>query len=487
MRHSKVSRRKFLGTLGAASTIAAAGCLDDSGNGNGNGGNGNGNGGNGNGGNGNGNGGNGNGNGTVTGTPESVSGTFSVGLLQDFSGPLPDYGAQGTTGFYSGLAYKADDDPLGSDAVDEGDYEYSVGDIDVEIHARDTQFNPTQAQELATDLVSEQEVDLLYGVGNSNGASRVINQVVDRTNVPYIAGPAASASITNSPETCRERVFRANENTAMDARSGGVYIAEETEVDQIALFGADYSFGRAVVENYKQVLQNRGVEIVLERFVDRGYAEWPGLLEQAQEAGAQGMVGGFTAQTLIPFASSFLEGDYDMRLFGGFATRVTLTPVGSTLSDVLGENFTNEGLANANFGPFTTRYHWNQYDNAINDQFVQDHRDAYDMVPDLFTSGAFTAASAAIEALRNEGEVGSDALVAGMTGLTVTDTPKGENGYQFQEYNNQARSAMTVAPVEVTPDSEGDWPAAIQPGEPIETISADQVTIPAEDVECDLA
>jgi branched-chain amino acid transport system substrate-binding protein len=108
-------------------------------------------------------------------------------------------------------------------------------------------------------------------------------------------------------------------------------------------------------------------------------------------------------------------------------------------------------------------------------------------VPDLFTSGAFTAASAVIQAMNEEGEVSADAVVSGMTGMTVTDTPKGENGYSFQEYNNQARSEMTVAPVTVTPESQENWPAAIQPGAPTQRVSADDVTIPAEDVSCDLA
>jgi branched-chain amino acid transport system substrate-binding protein len=416
-----------------------------------------------------------------------VSGSISVGVLQPFSGALSAYGAQGTTGFYNGLAYKADDDPLGPDMVDEGDYEYSVGDVDIEILARDTAFDPSQTQELAEQLVTQDGVDVLYGVANSGGAINVINQVVDQSGVPFIAGPAASADITSDTETCRERVFRANENTAMDARSGGVYIADNTDVEQMALFGADYSFGRAVVNGYKEVLQNRGVEIVFERFVDRGYSEWPGLLQQAEDAGAQGMVGGFTAQTLPSFASNFLQSDYDMRLFGGFATRVTLGIVGGQLADTLGENFTNEGLSNARFGPFTSRYHWNQYDNDINEAFVEMHRDTYDVVPDLFTGGAFTAGSAMVQAFQEEGEVSADAMVSGMRGMTVTDTPKGENGYEFQTYNNQARSEMTVAPVEVTPDSEGQWPAAIQPGAPVETIAASEVTIPADQMSCDLS
>lgn len=418
-------------------------------------------------------------------TTESVEGTLRIGLLQDFSGVLPEYGQQGTAGFYNGLAYKADDDPLPIDAVDAGEYEYSVGDVDFEIVARDTGFAPNEAQQLAAELVTQDDVDLLYGVGNSGGATRVINQVVDQSNTPFIIGPAASAGITADETTCRENVFRANENTAMDARSGGVYIAEQTDVDRIALFGADTTFGQSVVDNYRTVLENRGVEIVTERAVPEDFSEWDGLLDEAVGAGAEAMVGGFTASGLIPFGTAFLQGEYDLQLFGGFASRVTLTVVGQTLADVLGEEFTNEGLDQADFGPFTTRYHWNQYDNPINDAFIDAHTEAYDVVPDLFTGGAFTAGSALVQAIEEEGEVSPDAVVSGMSGMTVTDTPKGENAYTFQEYNNQARSQMTVAPVEVA-DDEPNWPARIKPGDPIETVSADEVTRPAEDVTCDL-
>ncbi|MEF8902273.1 MAG: ABC transporter substrate-binding protein, partial [Halovenus sp.] len=423
----RISRREAIGALGTSGVIALAGCAgggDDSGDDGEN-----------------------NTDGDSGGTTNGVSGNFKICVLQDFSGVLPAYGAQGTTGFYSGLAYKADSDPLGNDAVDEGDYEYEVGDLTVELSVRDTQWDPSQAQQLAEDLATTQEVDLLYGVGNSNSANRVISQVVDRANIPYIPGPAASAAITNDSETCRDLVFRANENTAMDARSGGVYIAEETDVERVALFGADEAFGRSVVSNYRQVLENNGVEIVQQRFVPSDYAEWDGLLDQAEQADAQGMVGGFTASALVPFGRSFLQGDYDIQLFGGFASRVTLNVLGDTLSSTLGEDFTNEGLADAGFGPFTTRYHWNQYDNPINDAFIDMHTDTYEVVPDLFTSGAFTAASSVVQAIEQAGEASSDAVVNEMKGMTVADTPKGEDGYMYQEYNNQARSDMTIAPV----------------------------------------
>jgi branched-chain amino acid transport system substrate-binding protein len=482
MDFDKLSRRRVLGALGASGTIALAGCSGGDGDDGSDGEDGS-------------DGSDGedgsdgsDGSDGGDSTNQDLSGTLRIGVLQDFSGQLAVYGAQGSAGFYSGLAHKAGNDPLPADAIDEGDYSYAVNDIDIEIRARDTQFAPTQAQTLASELVTQDDVDMLYGVGNSGGAISVINGVVDQAEVPFIAGPAASAEITAGEGTCRDLVFRANENTAMDARSGGVYIADQTDVDQIALFGADDAFGQSVVNNYRTVLENRGVTIADERAVpeDLDQPEWVGLLDEAESAGAEGIVGGFTAAGLSGFFSAFLDGDYDFQLFGGFASRLTLGVVGNALQSTL-DDFSNEALQAADFGPFTTRYHWNQYDNPINDQFVESHASTYGVVPDLFTSGAFTAASAVVQAMNEQGEVSADAIVEGMSGMTVTDTPKGENGYTFQEYNNQARSEMTVAPVTVTPDSQENWPAAIMPGDPIERVSADEVTIPASEMSCDLS
>ena len=415
----------------------------------------------------------------------SASGAMKIGVLQPTSGDLQYYGQQGLWGFYSGLAYKAGTDPLDSSST--GSHTVTVGDVDYELVVRDTQFAADTAQQLATDLVQNEDVDMLYGCASSGAADRVIQTVAKQANVPYMVGPAASATTTGSSETCGEMVFRASENTAMDARSGGRYVARETDVSSVYLFGADYSFGRAVVNNYREVLESEGVEIVGERFVPQGYAEWEGLLQNAQDAGAEGIVGGFTVSTLPNLFTSFLNGDYDYRVFGGFATQITNSAMGQTLVNALGEDLTAEDIAETNMGPFTTRYHWNQYDNEINNQFVESYTSTYGVVPDLFTSGCFTAASAIVQGVEESGSTEGADVASALRGMTVTDTPKGENGYTFQEYDNQARSAMTVADVVPTSDEWADnWDAPVMPSEPLATISKDNTTVPADGVDCSL-
>jgi branched-chain amino acid transport system substrate-binding protein len=411
----------------------------------------------------------------TTGDAGGASGSVKIGVLQPLSGDLAYYGQQSLWGFFSGLAYKGDSDPIPEATT--GTKTATVGGVDYELVIRDTQLDPATAQTAATNLVQNEEVDLLFGITSSGAATQVVQTVVQQAGVPIVIGPAASAGITSSSDTCSENVFRASENTAMDARSGGQYVANETDVSKVYLFGADYSFGQAVVNNYRTVLEDNGVEIVGERFVPQGYSEWPGLLDNAQEAGAEGIVTGFTAQTLPQLFTAFLNGDYDYQAFGGFATRITVSVIGQTLQEALGE-LTEESLADANVGPFTTRYHWNQYDNEINSAFVDSYTSAYGVVPDLFSSGTFTAASSIVQAVEESGSTEGAAIADALRGMTVADTPKGEDAYSFQEYNNQARSPMTIA--DAVPTTEESWDAPIQPSEPVRTVPADSVTIPAD-------
>lgn len=446
------TRRQWLKTAAAASTAGAlglAGCTD---------------------------GGNGGGGG-------GAEGTVKIGVMQPLSGDVQYYGQQSLWGFLSGLAYKYDQDPL--DVSSAGEETVEADDVTYELVIEDSEFSPDQAESLAIDLVQENEVDVLFGIASSDGARRVIG-VAKEAGVPYVAGPAAAADLTSDSELCGEQIFRASENTAMDARSGGRFVAQETDVERVFIMAADYSFGRAVAQNYRNVLEGEGVEIVGERYVPRGYDQFSGLFQNAVEANADAVIGGFTVVTLPNFLDEGLSGNYGLRMFGGFATEISTAAIGGVAQRVLGEPLTEQKIQDAKLGPFTTRYHWNQYDNEINDAFVDMYTSTYGKVPDLFTSGTFAAASSIAQAVEAGGSTDGADIASEMRGMTVAETPKGEDAYVYQEYNNQARSEMTVAyPV---PNTEDNWEAALMPGEPVSRIDADETTLPAdhEDMGCSL-
>ena len=415
----------------------------------------------------------------------SAEGTVSIGVIQPMSGDLEYYGDQGLYGFLTGLAYKAGEDPP---VVDEpGEETIEVGDVTYELYFEDTEFVPDQAQTVAEDLVQDRGVDLLYGCSSSDSARQVIDTVTRPAEVPTIFGPSADADITHSSENCGDLVFRAHENAAMDARSGGRYVARQTDVESIYIVYANSAFGQSVADNYRAVFEEEGLDIVGEQSVDSGFSEFEGIYDEIESTGADATLGGFTFLTLPDFIRVGLQ--RDVRVTGGLATLVTNRAVGDVVRSVLGEDFTAGDIQDAKLGPFTTRCHWNQYDDDINSESVETYVDTYGVVPDLFTSGSFAAASSVVQAVDSAGSTNGADIADAMRGMTVEETPKGENAYTYQRFNNQAASSMTVAELVPTEDRWADaWDAAIQPGDPIEVVPAEDATTPQDDesVTCDL-
>ncbi|MEF8775366.1 MAG: ABC transporter substrate-binding protein [Haloarculaceae archaeon] len=415
-------------------------------------------------------------------TTQSVSGAVTIGWLNPHSGALSYYGNHTLWSFYAGLKYRSD----GAASIPEsgagtGEYTISVGDVDYEIIVSDSQGDPGEGQTIATEYVNQDNVDFLVGGTSSATANAVAKNVANQAQVPYMAAPAAAVSVTGSPDTCSEYVFRANENVAMDARAGADYVANETDIDRVHIYYADYSFGQDVANNYQRVLENNGVTVTGRVPLPRTYSEdWEGQLDKAQDANAGGIVTGFTVATLPALFTTFLNNAdrYDFNAVGGLTTWAGSAALGGTVAKVLGEDFTAQDLQDVGMGPFTTRFHWNQYDNEINEAFTETLTSTYGYWPDLFGGGAFTAASGIDQAVRESGSTDSDDIRGALRGMTVTDTPKGENQYKFQAYNGQARSPMTVADVIPTKeDNQEYWPKALlQPAEPKRTYGMDQTT-----------
>ena len=411
--------------------------------------------------------------------------TIRIGALQPLSGDLEYYGRISLMGLYSGLAYKHDLDPLDHFVAGEETIEVDDG-PDIDIVLQDTEFVPDRAQSVAEDLVLDEDVDMLFGTSSSDGARQVISTVIDETDdVPFIVGPAADGDITVSDEHCRDMVFRASEHTGMDARAGGNFVAEQGDVSNVAIFAAEGAFGEGVANGYQEVLEAQGVTVQEPRFVEQGFSEFGGLFDEAIDNGADGVVGGFTFITLPEFLSTAVQ--FDVQVFGGFAALVTTQIIGETIQGIYGDDFTAQDIEDDGLGPFTTRYHWNQYDNPINDDFIDMHTDAYGIVPDLFSAGTFVAGSAIVQGSEEAESADPVDIADAMNGMTVEDTPKGEDAYTFQEHNNQAASEMTVAwPVPTSDEFADTWDAAVMPGEPVERRSADEVMVPPGDASCDL-
>lgn len=477
-----VSRRCALGLLGAGGAVALAGCSgggDDSGNSDEN--------------------------GSGTGSEEDRTGGSTdqqedrqvvVGVLQDLSGPNgPAFGHQGLSGFLSGLAYNDDDTPvelpsnlgdLDGDAVSD-----TANGIEFVLRVRDTESSPQDAQTLATELL-DGGADLLFGFSTSESLTRYLNLSIEGTETPVFAGQASAADLTREQGLCDRRLFRATETTAMHARAGGAYIATRPGLQRAAILATETQFGRSQLANYRQVFEAEGIDVVRDEVFEGGRANWEPQLRELDEAGVDVVVYAMPPGSGRLFALDFASAEYGMRAIGNMPSWQTLEPLGRQFSNVA-EDRARRGLISPQFidsigiGPLTDGYRFNQYENGITDWLVEQYTSAYGRLPGLFTSAAFVTASALVQAFEQAGEVSADAVLDEVPGMTVTDTPKGENAYEFQPHNNQARSPMTVAPVRGLDD--GNWPAGIAPGQPVQRLSMDETTAGPDSagVSCDLS
>lgn len=428
---------------------------------------------------------------------EGLGGGLEIGVIQPYSGIVGYWGEISTFGFLTGLANRYGEGPIEVEVGDGASVTFEAEDRTYRMLLRDTELDASVAQDAATDLVTNEGVDMLFGCVSSDATERVIEQVAKPTDTPYVVGASSGIATVGDPALCGRKIFRANEHTGMEARAEAKYIAEETDTETVHLIGPDNVFGRSFGRMYRQALEENGVEVTGERLVPAGFSEFRGILEDIDEqAEALGIT--FTADTLPNFLPTFVSnnvsGSIDLRGYAAFPGRTAMNLIGNVLESEFGD-ITEDNIEDANIGGLASRYHWNQYENPINEEFVPAYTEAYGSVPDFFTSGAFAAGSAIGQAVEETGSQDPDDVAEAMYGMTVEETPKGENAYTFQEHNNQAKSPITVARIVPNDESrwEGsfgpdDWNAPIMPGEPIARVSADEAALPVDDqeIECDL-
>ena len=87
--------------------------------------------------------------------------------------------------------------------------------------------------------------------------------------------------------------------------------------------------------------------------------------------------------------------------------------------------------------------------NPVNDAMVSAHYKEFKSPPDFFTAGGFSAAMAAVTALKKTGgDAGAEKLIAAMEGMSF-DSPKGK--MTFRKEDHQAMQSMYHFKIKVDP------------------------------------
>ncbi|WP_435348712.1 substrate-binding domain-containing protein [Haloarchaeobius sp. HRN-SO-5] len=359
--------------------------------------------------------------------------SLSIGVVTDTSGPYAHLGNSVIRGLKLGLAQALDADTGG--LADSNTVEGSG--ITVEIIAEDSELAADTGRQKARKLVQNDQVDILQGSVSSSVAAAVQDVATDASK-PMFIDTAAATSLTG--ENCNKYTFRLSQTTYQDALAGGAYAANNLG-SSFYFVGADYSWGKDSVAQWKSVIEDNGGTAAGESYAAPGTSDFTPYLQNAQESGADAMVVALTGTDGIRFSRDLADAGAD---FNVTATGVTTVP---WMQQV--------GTAAMGFSGIP-KYFWTFPDNDTNDWIIEQYSNHWDTVPSIFTAGAHASGYAIAQGMQAAGSSDADPLIEEWHGMTVEKTARGDGNYHIRECDHQAEFPMYLGHFEESSDGPMD-------------------------------
>ena len=345
--------------------------------------------------------------------------SLSIGIVTDTSGPYAHLGNSVIRSIKLGLAHALDADT--SRLPDSNTVEGSG--ISVELVPKNSELSADTGRQRARQLVQQDDVDILQGSVSSSVAAAV-QDVATQAERPMFVCTAAASLLTG--EDCNKYTFRTSQTTFQDALAGGRYAANNLG-DSFYFLGADYTWGKDSVAQWKSVIQDNGGSVAGESYSAFGTEDFSPYLREMDNADADAAVVALTGADAITFSR-------DLDNFGGdfpvAATGVTTVPwldqVGSAATRFRG----------------TPKYFWTFPDNDTNEWLIEQYAQLYDTVPSIFTAGAHALGYAVAQGFQASGSADADALIEEWHGMTIEKTARGDGAYRLRECDHQAAMPM---------------------------------------------
>lgn len=347
------------------------------------------------------------------------SGTLTLGGLFPTSGPYSSIGVDQRDGAETALRY-----------IEDGDL-----DVTVELVQKDTQLNPQTALRRAKELVEQEDVDVLTGLGSSSAAAAVSN-FAKQEEIPLMITVATDEALT--AEKCHNYVFRSNTHTYQNQK-GNAQWAMDNLGKKFATMGADYSWGRASVNAFVEVARENGGEVVEQVWPKLGATDYSSFIQKVADTDADFLIvrtSGADAVNSIKQIDSFgLKEQMDV-----------MTNLTHNVALGAGE------AAVGNYGGFP--YHFAALDNEANQKFVSTYRDVGDgSAPSTFSLTSYVGVRMLARAASEAGSTGADDLIGALEGMAFNG-PKGK--MKIRECDHQATNALWTA--QMATSSEYDHP-----------------------------
>jgi branched-chain amino acid transport system substrate-binding protein len=336
---------------------------------------------------------------------------IKIGLISDLAGPLQSYGDWMVRSFMLGMEYATGAaGSVGKKYVfaEAAENTFKLDDCEIIVYVRDDSSNPELTTTVANELIDVQKVDFLVGTVSS-GAVAVLQGLAEAAKVPLIVAPAAANDITGisfNPYT-----FRVSRNNYQDAMNECVALTQQ--YNKFIQLAADYAFGHGSAAAFRDACTQLGGEFIADDiFAPATTTDFTPYMEQIAASEAEAYILSWAGAGFI----SLVQAAADQ---GVTATK----ELGTTFIDNLMMPVFYSNAIGTTAGIV---YHYSVPENPINQYLVDQIKERYESVPDLFDADGMNAAIMVIETLKKtEAKVDPEALLAAMEGIEF-EGPKGK-------------------------------------------------------------
>ncbi len=337
---------------------------------------------------------------------------LKIGVLTDQSGPLQVYGFEQTNGFELGLEYATG-----------GTME--VAGRPIEVIIRDNGGDNDTGLADARELIESEGVEILFGTVSSTVTLSLI-PVAEEYDTILMAGPAATPAVTG--DSFSPNVFRVCRNSFHDAFAIARY-ALDTYGSNYVQLAPDNAFGQGSAGAFDYAFQALGATPVRDTiYVAADTTDFTPAATELLDSGADYVAitwAGASAADLFNQLGD-LEVQNEMGIVTGFNSNDVIAALNAYQAGTVG----------------LIVYHYTLPQNEVNDWLVEQHRERYNDVPDLFTECGFATAQALVAALeKTEGSTLPEDMIPALEGLTF-EGPKGT--YTIRPEDHQALLPMYV-------------------------------------------
>ncbi|HEX2914572.1 MAG TPA: substrate-binding domain-containing protein [Chloroflexia bacterium] len=349
-----------------------------------------------------------------------------VGMITSRTGPLSYYGDMLEKGFNIGLDYFT----KGTNTIQGRQ---------VKLMVEDDAGDANKAVDAARKLVQQDGAEILVGTPSSTSALAIAAVNDKDLKKIFIVDPAASPDLTGAKYS--QYTFHTGRNTDQDAATGAAFAATTlaTKTKKIASIYQDNAFGQGSDASWKEIAtKTPGVQWI-QIAVPATATDFTPYLQKALDAAPDVLLVSWAGTTSAKLYQQMKDNDIFSKM---------------TVTGGVGDTATIKSLGDASLGFQGMMVYWYQFPKtAENDYLVKQYKDKYNSVPDLFSPGGFSAASALYTALtKTGGDATPDKMIPAMEGMSFP-TPKGT--MTFRKEDHQALQPMYI--VKMVKDTTGTF------------------------------